>query len=85
MTISDIQLYQLLKSKLGESEAEQLVSFVKDEVESQLLNRQSILATKGDLDKEISHLREDMINIMDIPEILTPIPVMLTPCMVLAQ
>lgn len=62
MTISDIQLYQLLKAKLGEKEAEQLVSFVKGEVESQFLNKQNGLATKGDLDREISHLREDMMN-----------------------
>jgi hypothetical protein len=30
--ISDIQLYNLLKKKLGEQEAEQLVNFVKSEV-----------------------------------------------------
>ena len=62
MTVSEIQLYQLLKKKLGENETEQLVSFMKDEVESQFMNKQNILATKGDLDREISHVREDMMN-----------------------
>ena len=62
MSVSEIQLYQLLKSKIGETEAEQLVSFVKGEVESQFLNKQNGLAIKGDLDREISHLREDMMN-----------------------
>ena len=61
MTISDIQLYQLLKNKLGEKEAEQLVSFVKGEVDSQFLNKQDVLVTTRDLDREISRLREDMI------------------------
>ena len=32
--ISDIQLYNLLKTKLGDKEAEQLVRFVKEEIET---------------------------------------------------
>lgn len=59
MSVSEIQLYQILKSKLGEKEAEQLVSFVKSEVKTEFDNKREFLATKDD----IVHVREDMANI----------------------
>ncbi len=36
LNISDIQLFTILKAKLGEKEAESLVSFVKAEAEKQI-------------------------------------------------
>lgn len=39
MSVTEIQLFQLLKAKLGEQEAEQLVSFVKEEVRSEFDNK----------------------------------------------
>ncbi|RNL54125.1 hypothetical protein [Pedobacter jejuensis] len=45
MSVTEIQLFQILKAKLGEAEAEQLVSFVQAEVE----NKREILATKEDI------------------------------------
>lgn len=38
MCVFEIQLFQILKSKLGDKEAEYLVSFVKDEVKSEFDN-----------------------------------------------
>jgi hypothetical protein len=49
MSVSEIQLFQILKAKLGEQEAEQLVSYVKDEVKSEFENKREVLATKEDL------------------------------------
>lgn len=49
MSVSEIQLYQILKNKLGEKEAEELVSFVKAEVRTEFENRKEILATKEDI------------------------------------
>lgn len=49
MSISEIQLYQILKNKLGEKEAESLVAFVKEEVKAEFDNKKDILATKEDL------------------------------------
>ncbi|MDF3079107.1 MAG: hypothetical protein K0S09_2996 [Sphingobacteriaceae bacterium] len=49
MSVSEIQLFQILKNKLGEKEAEELVSFVKTEVKTEFDNRREILATKEDL------------------------------------
>ncbi|MFD2288638.1 hypothetical protein GJU39_11130 [Pedobacter petrophilus] len=49
MSVTEIQLFQILKLKLGEKEAEQLVSFVKEEVKNEFDNKREILATKEDL------------------------------------
>jgi ABC-type antimicrobial peptide transport system permease subunit len=49
MSVTEIQLFQILKAKLGEKEAEELVSFVKDEVKSEFENKWEVLATKEDI------------------------------------
>ncbi len=49
MSVSEIQLFQILKNKLGEKEAEELVAFVKAEVKTEFENRKEILATKEDV------------------------------------
>ncbi|MCX2493396.1 hypothetical protein OQX63_07920 [Pedobacter sp. PF22-3] len=49
MSVTEIQLFLILKAKLGEQEAEQLVSFVKAGVKSEFDNKHEILATKEDI------------------------------------
>ncbi|MGO4877352.1 hypothetical protein ACEN2P_12200 [Pedobacter psychrotolerans] len=49
MIVTEIQLFQLLKAKFGEQEAEQLVSFVKEEVRSEFDDKRETLATKEDI------------------------------------
>ena len=49
MSVSEIQLFQILKSKHGEKEAEELVLFVKNEVKAEFENRKEGLATKEDI------------------------------------
>ena len=49
MSVTEIQLFQILKMKLGEREAEELVSFVKEEVRTEFDNKKEILATKEDI------------------------------------
>ncbi len=49
MTVTDIQLFQILKGKLGEKEAEQLVSFVENKVKEEFDAKKDSLATKEDL------------------------------------
>lgn len=56
MSVIEIQLFQILKAKLGEQEAEQLVAFVKDEVRTEFDNKREILATKEDL----ANIRADL-------------------------
>ena len=59
MSVSEIQLFQILKNKLGEKEAEELVTFVKTEVKTEFENRKEILATKED----ITNVKEDLANV----------------------
>lgn len=48
-SITDIQLYKALKKKLGEREAEELVSFVRSTIDEKLEEQIPRLATKEDL------------------------------------
>ncbi|MBK0382699.1 hypothetical protein I5M32_06985 [Pedobacter sp. SD-b] len=49
MTFTEIQLFQILKTKLGEKEAEQLVSFIETKVKDEFDAKRDSLATKEDL------------------------------------
>lgn len=56
ITITEIQLFNVLKKKLGEQEAEQLVGFVQSEIKEEVKRKSEILATKEDLAKMESKL-----------------------------
>jgi predicted DNA-binding protein len=58
MTISEIQLYELLASKLGRPEAKYLVEFVEARVDKKLEEKTITLATKVD----IHLLKQDFSN-----------------------
>lgn len=47
--ISDIRLYNLLKARYGEKEAEDFVSLIKEQVNEAFDTKKEILATKEDL------------------------------------
>ena len=49
MNFTQMQLFQILKAKVREEEARQLVSFVKAEVRSEFDNKREVLATKEDI------------------------------------
>jgi len=49
LNISDIQLFNLLKVKFGEKEAEQFVSLIKDKIEETFENKKDSFATKNDI------------------------------------
>ena len=69
MSVTEIQLFQILKAKLGEQEAEQLVSFVKEEVRTELDNKKEILATKEDIGntkEALANAKADIIKWMFI-------------------
>jgi len=46
MIVSEIQLFQILKSKLGDKGADELVSFVRSEIKTEFDSRKEILSTK---------------------------------------
>ena len=60
MTISEIQLYELLASKLGRPEAQGLVEFVEAKVDKKVDEKTNILVTKEDL----SNVKVDLIKWM---------------------
>jgi peptidoglycan hydrolase CwlO-like protein len=63
LQMTDIQLFQILKQKLGEKEAESLVQFVDSKLKDANDQNLKILATKEDLTivkQEIAKFREDM-------------------------
>ena len=65
--ISAIDMYNILRVKIGEEEAKTLTDFVESEVERRLEARSSILATKDDIAavrKEISESKIDTIKWM---------------------
>ena len=49
--MSDIQLFQILKQRIGETEAEALVSFVDGKIKDNNDVNLNILATKDDISK----------------------------------
>jgi hypothetical protein len=60
MNISEIQLYELLASKLGRPEAQGLVEFVEAKVDKKMDEKTNILVTKEDL----SNVKVDLIKWM---------------------
>lgn len=49
MTITNYQLVKILRDRLGEEQAESLVSFVEEKVKEEVESKKDILATKQDL------------------------------------
>ena len=69
MVVSEIQLYELLKAKLGEKEASALVEIIETRVEKKFEENKNILATKEDLAKletKIAEAKSDIIKWMFI-------------------
>jgi predicted Holliday junction resolvase-like endonuclease len=69
LTMTDIQPFQILKQKLGEKEAEALVTFVdaKLKVNNEanlkvIATREDVVKLKGDLETKISETRSDIIR-----------------------
>jgi len=69
MTVTTIDLYNILRSKIGESEAKTLVEFVEQKVQTQLKEDMNSFATKEDvhlLELKIEKVRSDLIKWMFI-------------------
>ena len=67
MIVSEIKLYELLKAKIGEREAEAFIQILETKVESKLLEKKSVFATKEDvakLETKISEAKVDIIKWM---------------------
>jgi len=63
ITTTDIQLFQILKEKLGEKEAEALVGFVDSKLKENNEANLKVLATKEDIAKLILSAKEDVAKV----------------------
>ena len=63
MEVSDIQLFQILKDKVGEQGAKTITEFIETKVEKHFDIKKDVLATKqdiSDLKIEISNVRNEL-------------------------
>ena len=67
MIVSEIKLYELLKAKIGEREAEAFIEILETRVDNRLNEKTTVFATKEDiakLDAKISEAKVDIIKWM---------------------
>jgi hypothetical protein len=64
MIVSEIKLYELLKSRLGEQEAEAFVDILEKKVENKFSDEKNTIV--GEIDARISASKADMIKWMFI-------------------
>ncbi len=64
MMVSDIQLYEILASKLGREEAKVLVEFVESKAEKKVDEKTTIFSTKEDIAKLETKIAESKVEIM---------------------
>jgi hypothetical protein len=67
ISMTEIELYEILKSKVGDKEAKALVEYVEATVEQKLEEKKDVLATKQDianLELKIEQVRSDIIKWM---------------------
>jgi hypothetical protein len=65
MSTLEINLYNILKAKIGEAEAKELIEFIDFRSEEKRINLDKILATKQDITEvrlEIKEAKTDMIK-----------------------
>jgi hypothetical protein len=65
MVVSEIKLYELLKAKIGEQEAEAFLQILDSKVDAGLKEKTAVFATKEDIAKletKISESKVDMIK-----------------------
>ncbi len=69
MQVAEIELYEILKEKVGEKEARTLVEYIEAKVEKKFEEKKDILATKQDianLEIKIEKIKSDIIKWMFI-------------------
>ena len=60
MQVAEIELYEILKTKLGEKEAKTLVEYIEAKVGKELEEKKDILATKEDINALRAETKEDI-------------------------
>ena len=68
--LSQLELYEFLKLRLGEQEAKSLVTLVKTEVEEKFEQKEHIFATKQDLKKTRQELIRWMVSLASVSSLM---------------
>ena len=63
MVVAEIKLYELLKAKIGEKEAEAFVQILETKVDEKFEDAKSVLATKADVLSTKADLKEAIGNL----------------------
>lgn len=66
MSVTEIQLYRSLSSKLGDAEAQELVSFIKSEINSEFMECKQVFLVKEDKADIMRALKEDKLELLRI-------------------
>ena len=62
ININEIQLFNLLKGRIGEKEAEALIEYVRSSAAEELKNNLQVLATREFVKDEIKGVRDEINN-----------------------
>ncbi|RYE28429.1 MAG: hypothetical protein EOP42_16870 [Sphingobacteriaceae bacterium] len=62
MQVSEIELFQILKDKVGEREAKTITEYIETKIEKQFELKKDLLATKQDIAELKGELRFEMAN-----------------------
>jgi len=63
MQVAEIELYEILKPKIGEKEARTLVEYIETKVDRKLEEKKDVLATKEDVANLRAATKEDIANL----------------------
>lgn len=64
LVISEIKLYELLKAKIGEKEAEAFIEILEQKVENKLQEKTNVFATKEDIAKLATTISESKVDLI---------------------
>jgi DNA polymerase III delta prime subunit len=65
MVITDIQLYNKLRSKFGDKETQELVSFIRSEIKTEFMARRDTFLVKSDKTDIMLSLKADKADIIN--------------------
>lgn len=63
MRLSSIELFQMVKEKLGEKEAKSLVDFIESKVENTFEEQESFFASREDVLRVETQIREEILKV----------------------
>ncbi|MDX2188273.1 MAG: hypothetical protein SFY32_00290 [Bacteroidota bacterium] len=65
MNISEIELYEILKTNMGDKEAKNLVEYIESKVEKKFVEAQNIFSTKSDISSLKLEFKSDIASLKE--------------------